>query len=88
MIDVGFKLWRCLDCGAQDVGEMKELLEHQSKCEKFLKRVEGEAANKKEKLPCPLCGDWHEVVYYYKDAPLLACPKAEPDKIYAFNKVL
>ena len=85
MINVGFQLWQCLDCGAQGGGEMKELLEHQSKCEKYRKRREGAT---KETLSCPLCGKSHEVTYYYNNTPLLACPKAEPDKIYCFNKAL
>lgn len=36
-------------------------------------------------LFCPLCGGWHEVKYEYNGIPLLACEKAEKDKLYCFN---
>ena len=47
--------------------------------------VEGPIGFKKQ-IVCPICGEAHEVHCEYKGMPLLACPKADPNKLYGFKK--
>ena len=47
---------------------------------------EGREIGFKNTMACPVWNELHEVEYSYKDVPMLACPKMEPDKMLFINK--